>query len=288
MSAYRETLAALRLRIAALETELAQRNDELTLRLTELSERDARLERLRRAVEDIGPTKQHRTRSVAGLFGAGALILTAVVAMVVRLHSTSSSEVAGSAPETAREPTRAPRVRIPTSLAVVIDSRLSMQPHLAPAALAIVKLVNTLEDDDRIGILQVDGRGSQVVLPVSTAISSRAALAGVLARVSVRAPEWPAKEQFTVSSGITAAMELLERWTPDARIVVVTDGEDASWAYAEGTAAHAADRGFRVSALGAGRFTVGYPESIARAGHGSFASLSDQASLDRFITEQRD
>lgn len=181
-------------------------------------------------------------------------------------------------------PVAALAARGPILLAFVIDSRPSMAPHLDQAAASIPRLVNAMRDDDRIAILQTSGAGSNVVLPISSVASVRTSLPGVLRELRPGPPSrW---ERGAVSAGIHAGMDLMQRSMQDARVVVVTDGGDVGWDLAESAAGYAAGQGFRVSALAVGDFVDGYPQSIARAGHGHFADLRVQTAFDEFITEE--
>jgi hypothetical protein len=165
------------------------------------------------------------------------------------------------------------------TLAVVVDTRPSMAPHLHRVASAVTTLAAVMADDDRIGVLQVDNHGSRLVVPLSPVASARPTLAASLA--GLRAAENSDWERGTVSSAIQAGagVELLQRTQGEARILVVTDGRDVGWDLAESAAARAAQQNVRVSAIATGDVVEGYPQSVARAGHGVFVDLRNEGAL---------
>jgi len=286
MSAYRDELQALRERLDRVEGDLDRATADLAVRTAELADRDERLARLRDAIGSGAPEpKSPRARRARWAWAAGSSALGIGALGVALLAGGRDHPDARLVPMTpASAAPVASSLRPPITIAVVLDSRPSMASAFPRAIASITILLDAMRDDDRIGVVQVGGsRPPTVVQPISPVAAARATLPAALRLLHTNnASPW----DRAASEAVRAGRDLLERSEGDARILVVTDGKDGGWELAEGAAGYAARQGFRVSAFGAGEYVEGYPQSIARAGHGSFADLGEVGALDRFVAAE--
>ncbi len=174
------------------------------------------------------------------------------------------------------------RERAPISMAVVIDTSGSMSGEkIAEARRSVLKLVQDMRDDDEIALVRY---------------SDTSELVQSLARVGLVRTQLERKIRDLQPGGgtnIAPAMSHGRRALDEAssgrvkRIVLVSDGLDATRQQSESVARSSFESGITVSSLGIGLdFDEGYMGSVAMNGHGNFAFVKDGASLAHFLNKE--
>ncbi len=169
--------------------------------------------------------------------------------------------------------------RAPLAIAVVLDTSGSMGGEkIDEAKRACERLVDDMRDDDEIAFVRYSS-DTELVQPLARVGSVRRAL---VARIRAL--------QANGGTNIPPALQQAMQALSDAgkgrvrRVVLASDGLDASRALAEQYAAQSAGRGVTVSSMGIGLdFDEGYMGGLARAGHGNFGFVKDGASLTTFL-----
>jgi Ca-activated chloride channel homolog len=169
--------------------------------------------------------------------------------------------------------------RAPLSMAIVLDTSGSMTgDKIRQAKDAVVRLVGDLRDDDEVAFIRYSDTWD-LVQPLARAGGVRTSLIE-----RVRALE--------AGGGTSIAPALAEglRALGDAasgrvrRVVLASDGLDATRAQSEAVAKQSAGRGVTVSSMGIGLdFDESYMGGVAQAGHGNFAFVNDGDALARFL-----
>ncbi len=169
--------------------------------------------------------------------------------------------------------------RAPLSIAVVLDTSGSMGGEkIDEAKRACERLIGDMRDDDEIAFVRYSS-DTELVQPLARVGQVREALVR-----RIRAIE--ANGGTNIPPALQQAMQALS----DAgkgrvrRVVLASDGLDASRALAEQYAKQSAAKGVTVSSMGIGLdFDEGYMGGVARAGHGNFGFVKDGASLATFL-----
>lgn len=173
---------------------------------------------------------------------------------------------------------RAP-VRAPLSLALVLDTSGSMGGEkIEQAKQSAIRLIREMRDDDEIAFVRY-ASDTEVVQRLSRVREVRESL---IARVS----QLSASGGTNIPPALDAAVAALASASAGRvrRVVLASDGLDASRAQAERVARAAAVSGLTVSSMGIGLdFDEAYMGAVAVAGHGNFAFVKDAAALATFL-----
>jgi Ca-activated chloride channel family protein len=169
--------------------------------------------------------------------------------------------------------------RAPLSIAVVLDTSGSMGgDKIQDAKRACAQLVRDMRDDDEIAFVRY-ASDTELVQPLARVGQVRQVL---LARIDAL----QASGGTNIPPALAQAMNALS----DAgkgrvrRVVLASDGLDASRALAQQYAKNSAEKGVTVSSMGIGLdFDEGYMGGLARAGHGNFGFVKDGPSLATFL-----
>jgi Ca-activated chloride channel family protein len=171
------------------------------------------------------------------------------------------------------------RVRAPISMAVVLDTSGSMSGEkIEEAKRSVLRLVSEMSDKDEITVVRYSDT-SEIVQPLARVGEVRATLAS-----KIRALD--AGGGTNIPAGLSRGLrEIGEAGRGRVRrIVLVSDGLDATRAQAENLARSSFSSGVTVSSLGIGLdFDESYMGSVAQSGHGNFAFVKDGASLASFL-----
>ena len=169
--------------------------------------------------------------------------------------------------------------RAPLALAVVLDTSGSMGGEKIDRAKdSIIRLLREMRDDDEIAFVRY-ASDTELVQPLARVGSVREAL---IRRV----------QQVEASGGTNIPPALVQGLGALAlaskgrvrRVVLASDGLDASRALSEQIARDSTSRGITVSSMGIGLdFDEGYMGGVAVAGHGNFAFVKDGAALATFL-----
>jgi Ca-activated chloride channel family protein len=169
--------------------------------------------------------------------------------------------------------------RAPLSLAVVLDRSGSMDgDKLEEAKRSVIQLVRDMRDTDEIAVVTYDD-ASAVLQPLARVGDVRASLVDALS--AIRSGGGTA-----IPKGLDAGIATLRdaRKGRVRRVVLVSDGLDATRAEAERTAQQSFEAGVTTSSLGIGLdFDESYLGALARAGHGNFGFVKDASSLSAFL-----
>ncbi len=172
--------------------------------------------------------------------------------------------------------------RAPISLAIVVDTSGSMQGEkLDDAKRSVLRLLSDMRDDDEITLVRYDDH-SELVQPLARVGSVRTAL-------SARVREMEAGGGTNIPAGLSHGLRALDEATRGRvrRIVVVSDGLDNTRSQAENIARSSFASGITVSSLGIGLdFDESYMGSLAQTGHGNFAFVKENGSLEAFLKRE--
>lgn len=178
----------------------------------------------------------------------------------------------------------AAKQRAPMSLAVVLDVSGSMSGEkIEDAKQATVKLIQQMQADDEIAIIKYSS-DAQVVQSLSRVGKVRE---DAVAKVKALAPEGGTN----IPSGLSKALEELREVSSGRvkRIVLASDGIDSSEIQARQLTSDGFEKGITISSLGIGLdFNEAYMSSISRAGHGNFAFVAHNGSLEGFLKQELD
>jgi Ca-activated chloride channel family protein len=142
----------------------------------------------------------------------------------------------------------------------------------------VLRLVSEMSDQDEITVVRYSD-ASEIVQPLARVGEVRATLAS-----KIRALD--AGGGTNIPAGLSRGLrEIGEAGRGRVRrIVLVSDGLDATRAQAENLARSSFSSGITVSSLGIGLdFDESYMGSVAQSGHGNFAFVKDGASLASFL-----
>lgn len=177
-----------------------------------------------------------------------------------------------------------PSVHAPTSLAVVLDTSGSMSGgKLEDAKQSILKLLDRMHDDDEIALVRY-ADSSEVIQPLARVGNVRSALAS---RIRALDPSGGTNIPGGLAAGLRAIDEAARGRV--RRIVLVSDGLDATRAQAERLARESFQNGITVSSLGIGLdFDESYMGGVAQTGHGNFAFVKEGENMARFLERELD
>jgi len=169
--------------------------------------------------------------------------------------------------------------RAPLSIAVVLDTSGSMAGEkIQEAKRSCIRLVREMRDDDEIAFVRY-ASDTELVQP-------RVMVGRVREALIARIEAIEAGGGTNIPPALSQAMGALA----DAgrgrvrRVVLASDGLDASRALSESYARSGAAKGVTVSSMGIGLdFDEGYMGGVAQAGHGNFGFVKDAASLATFL-----
>jgi len=169
--------------------------------------------------------------------------------------------------------------RAPLALAVVLDTSGSMGGEKIDRAKdSVVRLIREMRDDDQIAFVRY-ASDTELVQPLARVGSVREAL---IARVQRIQAEGGTNIPPALRQGLDALAEAGKGRV--RRVVLASDGLDASRALSEQIARDSTNRGITVSSMGIGLdFDEGYMGGVAVAGHGNFAFVKDGAALATFL-----
>jgi Ca-activated chloride channel family protein len=174
----------------------------------------------------------------------------------------------------------------PLALAVVLDTSGSMEGEkLREAKEAVKGLVRSMHDDDEIAFVRYSS-AAQVVQPLARVGQIRPQLAASIDGLV-------ANGGTAIPLGLAAGVHALSSPEGDKesnrvrRVVLVSDGLDASRPESERIAATSTGRGITVSSMGIGLdFNESYMGGIARSGHGNFGFVNDRVTLAAFLDRE--
>ncbi|MBX3188810.1 MAG: VWA domain-containing protein [Labilithrix sp.] len=169
--------------------------------------------------------------------------------------------------------------RAPISLAVVLDTSGSMSGEkIEDAKRSVLELLSNMRDDDEIALVRYDDR--------SELVQQLARVGAVRASLSERVREIVAGGGTNIPGGLSHGLRALDEAARGRvrRIVLVSDGLDATRAQAENLARSSFASGITVSSLGIGLdFDESYMGSLAQNGHGNFGFIKEGGSLAKFL-----
>lgn len=177
-----------------------------------------------------------------------------------------------------------PSVHAPTSLAVVLDTSGSMSGgKLEDAKQSILKLLDRMHDDDEIALVRY-ADSSEVIQPLARVGNVRSALASRIRTLDVSGGT-------NIPGGLAAGLRAIDDAARGRvrRLVLVSDGLDATRAQAERLARESFQNGITVSSLGIGLdFDESYMGGVAQTGHGNFAFVKEGENMARFLERELD
>lgn len=171
------------------------------------------------------------------------------------------------------------RVRAPISMAVVLDTSGSMSGEkIEEARRSVLRLLSDMNDEDELTVVRYSDT-SELVQPLARVGSIRTSLAAKVRQLD-------AGGGTNIPAGLSHGLRALAEAGRGRvrRIVLVSDGLDATRAQAENLARASFSSGITVSSLGVGLdFDESYMGGVAQRGHGNFAFVKDGASLASFL-----
>lgn len=172
--------------------------------------------------------------------------------------------------------------RAPLAMAVVLDTSGSMSGEkIEEARRSVLRLLGQMRDDDEIAVVRYSDT-SELVQPLARVGSVRTDLAERIRSLS-------AGGGTNIPGGLSQGLRALDDAARSRvkRIVLVSDGLDATRAQAEQLAQRSFASGITVSSLGIGLdFDESYMGSLAQNGHGNFGFVKDGAALAGFLTRE--
>lgn len=177
------------------------------------------------------------------------------------------------------DPAEQRKERAPLAIAVALDTSGSMGgDKIEQAKRSAIQLVREMRDDDEIAFVRY-ASDAELVQPLSRVGSVRESLIQRIAALQ-------AGGGTDIPPALNLAMSALQGASAGRvrRIVLASDGLDATRAQAELVAKSAASQGVTVSSMGIGLdFDEGYMGGVAVAGHGNFAFVKDASALAGFL-----
>jgi Ca-activated chloride channel family protein len=172
--------------------------------------------------------------------------------------------------------------RAPLSMVVVLDTSGSMGGEkIEEARRSAARLVREMRDDDEIAFVRY-ASDAQVVQPLARVGQVREQLISAINMLN-------AGGGTDIPRGLRLGLGELDRASAGRvrRVVLASDGLDASRVMAEQLARDASARGVTVSSMGIGLdFDESYMGGLAVAGHGNFAFVKDGAALATFLQRE--
>ncbi len=174
------------------------------------------------------------------------------------------------------------RERAPLALAIVIDTSGSMSGEkLQQAKSAANRLIGGMRDDDEVVFVSYSSAPT-VMQPLARIGDVRAALTG-------RISDLTAGGGTNIPPALAASYREIRDASPGRvqRVVLVSDGLDASRTEAEALALRELDRQVTTSALGIGLdFDETYMAGVARTGRGNYGFVRDASALAQFLERE--
>ena len=174
------------------------------------------------------------------------------------------------------------RERAPLSMVVVLDTSGSMQGEkIQQAKDSVIQLIRDMRDDDEIALVRYSS-DSELLQPLARVGSVRSLLIDKVQSIN-------AGGGTNIAPALSHGMRAIDEVGKGRvrRVVLVSDGLDATRAQSEGVSRTAANRGVTVSTMGIGLdFDEAYMSSVAQAGHGNFAFVKDAQALASFLTRE--
>jgi Ca-activated chloride channel family protein len=169
--------------------------------------------------------------------------------------------------------------RAPLAMAIVLDTSGSMDGEkIEEAKRSAIRLIGEMRDDDEIAFIRYASE-TEVVQPLARLGSVRQDL---VRRVSMLQASGGTNIPPALNAGI-AQLSFASAGRV-RRVVLASDGLDATRAQSEMIARNAAAQGATVSSMGIGLdFDEGYMGGVAVAGHGNFAFVKDASALATFL-----
>ena len=172
--------------------------------------------------------------------------------------------------------------RAPLSLAVVLDTSGSMEGEkMDQAQNSVIRLIGEMRDDDEITVVRYSD-SAEVVQPLARVGDVRGSLIERVRRLT-------AGGGTAIPSGLSRGLRELSNASSGRvrRVVLVSDGLDATRQEAERLASNSFERGVTVSSLGVGLdFDESYMNGVAHSGHGNFGFVKDGAALSAFLERE--
>lgn len=169
--------------------------------------------------------------------------------------------------------------RAPLSMAIVLDTSGSMSGEkIEQAKQSVIRLIREMRDDDEIAFVRY-ADDVQMVQWLARVGSVRESL---IARVS----QLVANGGTNIPPALSLGVKALEGASAGRvrRVVLASDGLDATRAQAETVARSASAAGLTISSMGIGLdFDESYMGGVAVAGHGNFAFVKDASALATFL-----
>jgi Ca-activated chloride channel family protein len=174
------------------------------------------------------------------------------------------------------------RAHAPLAMVIVLDTSGSMSGEkITEARSAITRLLRDMNDDDEVAFV----RYSDAAQPVEPLRRVGAIRDDLIARVN----RLEAGGGTAIPLGLAAGLDALggENGSRVRRVVLVSDGLDSSRPQSEHLASSSFERGITVSSMGIGLdFDESYMGGVARAGHGNFGFVNDEATLASFLLRE--
>jgi Ca-activated chloride channel family protein len=170
--------------------------------------------------------------------------------------------------------------RAPISLVMMLDTSGSMSgAKLEQAKQNAIRMLEAMHGDDEVAFVRYDS-GAELV-------QGMARVSTVRDELRRRIGGMEAGGGTNIPAALRLGMQAAESADRVRRLVLVSDGIDATRQEAERLARDAVDRGITVSALGIGLdFDESYLAGVAGAGRGNFAFVEDASALGRFLARE--
>lgn len=174
------------------------------------------------------------------------------------------------------------RERAPLSLVVVIDTSGSMEgDKITQAKDSVVRLLRDMRDDDEIALVRYSSD--------SELVQSLARVGAVRSSLISKVQGMTASGGTNIAPALASGLRSLDEASSQRvrRVILVSDGLDATRPESEALARTSAARGVTVSSIGVGLdFDESYMGAVARAGHGNFGFVKDAATLATFLRRE--
>lgn len=172
--------------------------------------------------------------------------------------------------------------RAPLAMVIVVDTSGSMDgDKIVEARRSVIEMLDQMSDDDEVALVRYDS-SPELLQPM-------ARVGDVRERLIRKVRGVQATGGTNIPGALRRAMNALDDATGGRvkRVVLVSDGLDASRSESEGLARRGTDAGVTVSSLGIGLdFDEAYMASVAQSGRGNFGFVEDASALARFLEQE--